>query len=322
MAGTTGIEIVEEGAPAFDSVAFRHCVGEFVTGVTVVTAEVAGQRVGVTANSFSSLSLDPPLVLWAIGHSSRSHASFRNATHFAINILGVEQVKVSQIFSSKVADKFAAVQWSPGLGGSPLIEGALAVLECEKEAAYDIGDHLLLIGRVRRFGRREGKGLLFAQGRYGMPAEHPDIQESNVSVPARTAVKGWDLPFATLIARTYHEFQRQFERHRQAEGVTLNENKVLIGLFDQPPMPLDTLAKRTYFGQRELEDAVRELERRGFIQNDNGMLSLTAAGQQKRIKIMERVRMVDTDRLSGLTNEELETTEKVLRKLYIFSKDH
>lgn len=315
MNGTTAPTIVERGDPALDSAAFRRCLGEFATGVTIITTQAGDLRAGVTANSFSSLSLDPPLILWSIGRSSRSLEAFQKGTHFAINILSLDQVKVSQLFASKETDKFAHVAWEAGIGGSPLIDGALASFECETSAIHDAGDHLLLIGHVKRFTRREGRGLLFVQGRYGAAGDHPDLEAPQGAAAGQAPLSDDGLPFTTLLAQTHHVFESNFEEHRQAEGVTLTENKVLVGLFDQPPVSLDGLAKRIYFGRRELEDAVGALLERGFVISKDGMLSLTPAGRDKRIAVMRRVREIDRQRLNELSPQDIATTEKVLHKL-------
>ena len=154
-------------APSFDSSWFRAALGQFATGVTVVTARSdSGALVGLTVNSFSSLSLDPPLVLWSLVSSSSSAAAFREAPHFAINILSDQQVEVSQRFASKVPNKFGAVEVGEGVGGSPLITGCAAWFECSTESMQEAGDHILFIGRVQRFSRADRKPLIFCAGKY------------------------------------------------------------------------------------------------------------------------------------------------------------
>src|SRR5262245_40101805 len=163
--------------PASDARSFRRCLGAFATGVTVITAQSGDQRAGVTATSFSSVSLDPPLILWSVSRSARSFPVFRDATHFAVNILAASQVEVSQCFASPEPDRFAGMRWRPGVGGAPLLEGVVAHLECSTEAQYDGGDHLIIVGRVRNFLQFEGAGLLFAEGRYGIAEDHPNARE-------------------------------------------------------------------------------------------------------------------------------------------------
>jgi flavin reductase (DIM6/NTAB) family NADH-FMN oxidoreductase RutF len=159
-------------APApFDKRALRNSLGSFGTGVTVITTLRAdGTRVGVTASSFNSVSLDPPLVLWSIGTSSPSMSAFRDATYFVVNVLSLEQVWLSKHFSTPQEDKFAAVQWTPGLGGVPVLTGCIAQFECRNEFQHEGGDHLILVGHVERFASREASPLLFCKGKYHMAA--------------------------------------------------------------------------------------------------------------------------------------------------------
>ncbi|MDH4051688.1 MAG: flavin reductase family protein, partial [Rubrivivax sp.] len=120
----------------------RRVLGRFATGVTIVTClDAAGQPVGLTANSFSSLSLDPALVLWSLRLSSPSLPAFRAAPHFAINILAESQVELSRRFAAPAEDRFADGPWSPGAAGVPVLAGAAAVLECERTLEQVAGDH-------------------------------------------------------------------------------------------------------------------------------------------------------------------------------------
>lgn len=152
--------------------ALRTALGRFATGVTIVTClDAQGERVGLTANSFNSLSLDPPLVLWALRAGSQSLAAFRGATHFAVNVLSEAQVDLSRRFASPQPDKFADGQWTEGLGRAPVLSGCSAVLECERFAEQAAGDHVLFIGRVRQLFEAPLPPLVFQSGRYHMLGE-------------------------------------------------------------------------------------------------------------------------------------------------------
>ena len=150
------------------SQALRAALGRFATGVTIITClDGRGEAVGLTANSFASLSLDPPLVLWSLRKASGSRPAFEAARHFAINVLAETQVDLSRRFASAaVPDKFAEGAWAPGLGGVPVLAGCAAVFECQAEACHDIGDHLLFIGRVLRLADLAVPPLLFQGGHY------------------------------------------------------------------------------------------------------------------------------------------------------------
>lgn len=152
--------------------ALRSAFGRFATGVTIVTCRDAdGQPVGLTANSFSSLSLDPPLLLWSLRRESPSLAAFEAASHFVVNVLAESQVDLSRTFASRRADKFADGQWSEGLGGAPVLAGCAAVFECRTEQRLEGGDHRLFIGRVLRIADLSIAPLLFHAGHYRMLGE-------------------------------------------------------------------------------------------------------------------------------------------------------
>lgn len=151
----------------FDACEFRKALGSFVTGVTVVTTvEPDGGPRGFTANSFTSVSLDPPLVLICIAKTAASCPVFEGSGHFAVNVLAEHQQAVSGLFASKSPDKFAATAWSTGPAGSPLIAGAAAWFDCTTHQVVDAGDHLVLIGRVAGFGQSPATPLAYCRGAY------------------------------------------------------------------------------------------------------------------------------------------------------------
>ncbi len=156
-----------------EAAGFRSALGMFATGVTIVTARLAdGSPVGLTVNSFNSVSLTPPLVLWSLSRQSRSMAAFEQATHYAVHVLGVEQRDLALRFASKDADRWAGLAFSEGAGGAPLLAGAAAVFECRNRSRYDEGDHVILVGEVERCGwRAQASPLLFHGGRFF--TEHP-----------------------------------------------------------------------------------------------------------------------------------------------------
>lgn len=150
-----------------DVASLRKAFGRFATGVTVVTArQPDGTPRGFTANSFTSVSMDPPLLLVCIGKSAASLDTFLQAGTFAVNILAESQKDVSGLFASRRPDKFETCAWRPGPAGTPLVEGALAWFECSRHDAVDAGDHVILIGRITRFDHADGNPLGFYQGGY------------------------------------------------------------------------------------------------------------------------------------------------------------
>lgn len=147
---------------------FRRALGCFPSGVTVVTAQGGnGRPAGVTVSAFSSLSLDPPLVLFCLDKNTAALAAFVEGDGFAVNILADDQAALSRAFASPEADRFAGVRHTTGEGGCPILAGVAAWLECRRVAVHDGGDHYILVGRVERAEAAPGKSpLVYAQGRY------------------------------------------------------------------------------------------------------------------------------------------------------------
>lgn len=145
---------------------FRDALGRFATGVTVVTTMTRDGPVGITANSFASVSLDPPIVLWSIGRHSARFPAFAACEHFAVHVLAAEQLDLSRRFA-RSGDAFAGLAFDRNDGGVPLLHGCLSRFECARIAGHDGGDHLIVVGRVSNATLRDGEPLLFAGGDYG-----------------------------------------------------------------------------------------------------------------------------------------------------------
>lgn len=153
--------------PAFDPRELRNVFGSFGTGVTVVTAGHADDRlVGVTANSFSSVSLSPPIVSWSLLKSSPSLDVFDLAGRFVVNILSLDQIHLSKRFSSAMANKFEGVDFSRGLNGLPVLKDCVATIECKTMERLEVGDHVLFLGQVENYFYQRKPTLLFCQGTY------------------------------------------------------------------------------------------------------------------------------------------------------------
>jgi flavin reductase (DIM6/NTAB) family NADH-FMN oxidoreductase RutF len=162
------LQSIEFDQTATDPRLLRQALGRFATGVTVITTRTADAKYeGLTANSFSAVSLDPPLVLWCLRLTAPSLDSFRQSGHFAVNVLSRAQSAVSRHFATARHDKFEDIAFTPGIAGCPTLEESLAIFECRTESTIEGGDHIIFIGRVIRAHYREGEPLIFAHGRYG-----------------------------------------------------------------------------------------------------------------------------------------------------------
>ena len=178
-------QIAAEGAP-FDPLDLRQALGQYATGVTVVTTQDAsGRRAAMTANSFTSVSINPPLVLWAATRTSPSLPAFREASHFAVNVLASDQHHLSRQFSTSGAQKFEGVslvsaeQVAPAATGDmahpPLLEGTVAHFVCRTTQQVDAGDHVIFIGEIESYDAPGGEPLVFHSGSYRLATKHPDL---------------------------------------------------------------------------------------------------------------------------------------------------
>lgn len=161
---------------SFDLRTFRETLGLFVTGVTIITTrDERGDPVGITANSFNSVSLDPPLILWSVGLKALSLKAFSDADAFAVHILRDDQADLSQRFATSGTDKFNQLPVEPGLGGAPLLPDCAARLECSLHAKYPAGDHLLFIAKVERLtSDPAAMPLVYHGGRYAELSDKPE----------------------------------------------------------------------------------------------------------------------------------------------------
>jgi len=152
----------------FDAAKYRQVLGHFPTGVTVVTAMHEGKPIGMAIGSFTSLSLDPPAVLFCPGNSSLSWPKIESHGSFCVNILADDQEDISRVFASKADDKFAEIGWKHSGNNCPVIDGVLAFIDCTIETVIESGDHYIVVGRVGDLEvRHEGGPLIFFRGGYG-----------------------------------------------------------------------------------------------------------------------------------------------------------
>jgi flavin reductase (DIM6/NTAB) family NADH-FMN oxidoreductase RutF len=178
MSGSIAMHESSGKSPPLDQIRpedFRHVVGSFATGVTIITTtSPEGEAIGVTANSFSSVSLDPPLVLFSIARKLHSHAAFERSNHFSINVLHEGQLPLAKQFAISLGEKWKDVEFEMGAFGCRLISQAAATLECEKYASYDGGDHIIYVMRVLRINADPTRTpLVFWRGKFAtIEVEH------------------------------------------------------------------------------------------------------------------------------------------------------
>lgn len=153
-------------APAFDSRHFRDALAQFATGVTVITTRLDdGRFFGLTASSFNSVSLDPPLVLWSLAQGASSMPLFTGNSHYVINVLAADQAELAQRFSERIENRFDGIEFELSHTGLPIIKGVAAWFECHNRSRYPEGDHVIFVGEVERCDAQPKPALIFHGGR-------------------------------------------------------------------------------------------------------------------------------------------------------------
>ncbi|WP_431323361.1 flavin reductase [Rhizobium sp. YTU87027] len=202
-------------AQAFDPRALRDAFGAFPTGVTVVTTrDASGHPIGFTANSFTSVSLDPPLLLVCLAKTSRNYATMTGARHFAINVLSETQKDVSNTFARPVEDRFASVNWRSGETGSPVFSDVAAFFECAMHEVVEAGDHVILVGRVTTFTNSGLNGLGYARGGYFTPT---------LAGKAVSAASEGNIKFAAVLERQGEVLLLGTERSLSLPGCEISD---------------------------------------------------------------------------------------------------
>lgn len=316
MNSRTSEILIEDGDPAKEPKSFRSCLGQFGTGVAVVTARtLEGELAGMTINSFASVSLDPPLVLWSINAGSRSLPVFAAAPGFIVNILGSSQIDVARHFANSGRDRSADIGFLLDNGPAPLLAGALARLECTLETSYAGGDHTILIGRVCRFARYSGKPLLFVQGQFGVYEPHPDFVGDTGS-PSGSATPASEGDLVAEIFEARNRLSRRFEKHRRVQGISLAEARVLRRVQEVPGIDRPRLLDATFLGELQLDDAIGELIDRGWLRFDeNGGYTLTEEGLRRRQAIKRRWTEFQEGQTRAIATADIEIARSVLAKL-------
>lgn len=293
-----------DAAPGPNPQAFRAALAQFPTGVTIVTAAGPGRLVGMTANSFASVSLDPPLVLWSVAKAAPSAAAFVAADAFAVHFLGSDHRDLALRFASGGSDKFAGMAFGWGETGAPLLDGLAPILECLTWARYDGGDHTILVGEVVRLVAKPHDPLLFHSGvlrpiEGGRPPR---------SLPHNSFAKNY-LPY--LLARASHIVSQQFHGSLKTWDLTVPEWRVLACLSDQEGLAVTELAAMSIMKQPRLTKLVDRLESQKLVERrPDGrdrrrvLIHPTAEGRAKVAPVLQAAKTHEAAILSPFTGDE------------------
>lgn len=301
---------------------FRNALGSFTTGVTIVTTrDQQGRDVGMTANSFNSVSLDPPLVLWSVAKSSSSLPAFANAEYFAVHILAAEQEPLSNVFAKKGADKFAGLELGRGHGGVPLLGNCSARFECRTAYRYEGGDHEIIVGEVVLFENYQRPPLAFQSGGYALAVKKP--QPPSPTSPTRNEPdSSFSKDFLVYLLGCAHSMlltkaRTALARHAlgDAEYFVLS----ILGVDDRRTVTeLDSLLG--YTGHRVTPELVNDLVQRGFIslkKGDDGQahVRLTESGRQTIVELVSVSKVVEEDALAQIDYSEAHMLKHLLKRV-------
>lgn len=268
---------------AFTSRDLRDALSTFATGVTIITAaDHHGEPVGMTASSFNSVSMEPPLILWSVTKSALSAETFRTAKHFAVHVLSSDQVGLSNRFASSGSDKFADTAYSKDTNGVPHIVGCASRLECSGWACYEGGDHWIIVGRVEKIQKENTEGLVFSGGTYATANPlRPATTSDRVSNDSDTG------PIDNLLiynlSRAYRQMADQFHDAVRNSGLTIPEWRILASLHGEMTHDLSELAARTFIDPVSLADMVQSMEEQGLCSTtaETPQVTGTPAGHER-----------------------------------------
>lgn len=301
----------------FDPKEFRRALGNFATGVTIVTAATtSGKKAGVTANSFNSVSLDPPLILWSIDKNSSSYQVFDEAEHFAVNILAADQIDLSNHFARPRDDKFSGVEYEAGVGAAPLFADCSARFHCEKHAQIDGGDHWILIGRVVVFEDFGRSPLLYHQGAYSMVLPHTRMTQKRDETTPSSAFQGrLSHNLYYLMTQAVRSYQADYQPRQLSTGLRTSEARMLMVLEHDAELGTCALQREVAMPGREIEDALTILQRKGLVASKGEGFCLTADGVQQAEMLWQIAGEQQQKIFSEFSQEQLETFKMVLKKI-------
>jgi 4-hydroxyphenylacetate 3-hydroxylase, reductase component len=304
------------GDPRRDQKGYRRCLSQFGTGVTVITGASGEGKFGVTCNSFSSLSLEPPLILWSLRHASKHLALFQNSERFAVNVLSESQNDIASIFAGSENDKFSNIDWLPNEWGIPLLDGACARFECCMHDQFQGGDHDIFVGRVERFSTFHKVPLLYVQGQYAMAAPIP--AEANSIQPQGKRAASADIPLLHLLFKAYYLSAAKMEDIRHAVSITQIQGRILNCLHHSGNCDVGSICDEMYITPEHTQDALADLLEQGLVvrsSQDPDQYSLTLAGTEKWIRLRKRAVESEQFRFSDIPKSDMVTLRRELEHL-------
>lgn len=293
---------------SLDPRAFRNALGQFATGVTIVTAcDSSGERVGATVSSFNSVSLDPPLVLWSLDKRAHSRTVFESSSYFAVHVLKLEQQELAKRFATRGANKFTGLSCSPGLGAVPLLSDCAACFECETRHRYDGGDHLIFVGEVKRFAHAPCAPLVFHGGAFAQARQLIVGQAADDGIDESTGRFGPDF-LCYLLARAHFQTYRPLAAECQRVGMSETEYFVLSLLCIRDGLDLAALAQMlAHTGHAPTAEDIARMAAKDWIRlnDDPGVIHITESGRRSYVVVLALDGRIASKALSGFSAHEI-----------------
>ena len=288
-----------------DTRALRRALAQFPTGVTVITTLARdGGRIGVTASSFNSVSMDPPLILWSVAKRAYSAKAFRDAEHFVVNVLGKQQVDISNKFACAGEDKFADVDCSEGVGGCPVLSDTAGRFECRTWNTYDGGDHIIVVGEVQSFGFSESvMPLVFSRGAYAVATPQP----VGAAAGARFSPNGFLSSYLLYLLNQAHAmYAAELYPLLMSEcGVTPEEWRILTLVADTESVSVRQLANLVMQPEKECRDCLRRLlDRNYLVLRADGQLEVKGNGSDLASKLFSLAKSHEQTVLESLDEDQ------------------
>jgi 3-hydroxy-9,10-secoandrosta-1,3,5(10)-triene-9,17-dione monooxygenase reductase component len=299
---------------------FRRALGSFATGITIVTTRgPAGEDIGLTANSFNSVSLDPPMVLWSLSKKAKSLASFSASGHFAIHVLASQQEALAMMFATQGADKFAGLAITRGAGGIPLLPECSARFECRTAFQYDGGDHVIFVGEVEAFEDFNRPPLIFHAGRYALAIEKP-AQDRTATSDEGDAGTGDDF-LVHLLRRAHFQLFLELDRGLERHGLSEDGWFVLSHLGKSDTLTVTELDRLLWHsGRRVTYELVASLTAAGFVKVEGGYdpharVALTDTGMRTLLELAALAKATESHAERNLGFAETQILKQALRRL-------
>lgn len=307
---------------SFDPKAFRDALSTFTTGVTIITTQAEdGSPIGITANSFNSVSLNPPLVLWSLAKSAYSLGAFSSSPHWNVHVLSVEQEALSGRFAARGEDKFSGIELDRGINDIPLLHNCTARFQCRTTFMYEGGDHVIFVGEVLSFDKTDLSPLAFQSGQYALTARKPreGVRLSKIEQVAPECSYTEDL-LGYLVGRAHFQLVAFLRNLLQNQKLDEQTFFVLSVLSVQDNLTLAQINRFvSYTGYKVTQSMLLSLREQGYIvvdhQADADRFILTEAGRELSLEHIALAKAVEQETAEELGVGDIQALKILLKRL-------